>query len=253
MHLPGRLSSSTLGDLLGSLHRESTTGVLELRELRGPRGDHVLGRVHRVHLRGGLVAAVDTPLRVPPLGEILCRDGLAPGEAVRLLVSRIQAGDRRAAGEILSASGLASAEAIRAALRRQLRERVDALFGIEDATIGFHTARPLPHAVRVSPLAAAEFLHGRPRARDRGRTDPPRRRDDPPSSSVRPVVDDPRERARKLLGIPRGAALGDVRRAFRKLASALHPDLLGRAESQERERRAAQLAELSAAYHLLVA
>jgi hypothetical protein len=33
MHLPGRLSSSTLGDLLGSLHRERISGVVELREL----------------------------------------------------------------------------------------------------------------------------------------------------------------------------------------------------------------------------
>src|SRR5271170_3250094 len=135
MHLPGRLSTSTLGDLLGSLHRERITGVIELREIVGPRGRGVSGRLHRVHLRGGLVVAVDTAFPVPPLGEILCREGLCPGEAVRLLVTRIEAGDRRATGEILESAGLASAEAIRAALRAQLRERVDALFGVEDATI----------------------------------------------------------------------------------------------------------------------
>src|SRR5271165_5650253 len=122
MHLPRRLSTSTLGDLLGSLHREGITGLIELSEIRGPGGRSVPGRVHRIHLRGGLVVGVDTGLPVPPLGEILRREGLVPGAAVRLLMSRIEAGDRRAAGEILHSSGLASVEAIRAALRMQLRE-----------------------------------------------------------------------------------------------------------------------------------
>lgn len=252
MHLPRRLSTSTLGDLLGSLHREGITGLIELGEIRGPDGRSVPGRVHRIHLRGGLVVGVDTGLPVPPLGEILRREGLLPGEAVRLLMSRIEAGDRRAAGEILHSAGLASAEAIRAALRTQLRERVDALFGIEDATVGFHTARPLRHALRVAPLGPGEFLHGRPRGRDRGRAQP----DEVPSSQARPVAaasEDPCERARRLLGIPRGAGLGEVRRAFRKVAGAVHPDRLASAALEEQQRQAARFAELSAAYHLLVA
>jgi curved DNA-binding protein CbpA len=44
-----------------------------------------------------------------------------------------------------------------------------------------------------------------------------------------------------------------VRRAFRRLASALHPDRLASAALEERQRQAARFAELSAAYHLLVA
>ena len=250
MHLPGRLSTSTLGDLLGSLHRESITGVIELREIVGRGGRGVPGRLHRVHLRGGLVVAVDTAFRVPPLGEILCREGLAPGEAVRLLMTRIEAGDRRAAGEILQSSGLASAAAVRAGLRTQLCERVEALFGLEDATIGFRTARPLPHALQVTPLGPRDFLHGRPRVRTQSRPE----RDEPPPSRVRPVVvEDPCERARRLLGIPRGAGLGEVRRAFRKIAGSVHPDRLASAALEEQRRQAARFAELSAAYHLLVA
>jgi hypothetical protein len=250
MHLPRRLSTSTLGDLLGSLHRRGITGLIELGEIRGPGGRSVPGRIHRIHLRGGLVVSVDTELPVPPLGEMLCREGLVPGEAVRLLVTRIEAGDRRPAGEILHSSGLASAEAIRAALRAQLRERVEALFGVEDATVGFHTARPLPHALRVAPLGPGEFLHGRPRGRDRGRVD------EAPRSEARPVTgasEDPCERARRLLGIPRGAGLGEVRRAFRKVAGSVHPDRLASAALEEQKRQAARFAELSAAYHLLVA
>jgi hypothetical protein len=232
------------------LHRAGTNGVLELREIRGPRGASWPGRAHRVHLQGGLVAAVETALPVPPLGEILRRDRLASDQAVRALMDAIEEGDRRVAGEILRAGGLASEGAIRAALRSQLRERVNALFRIEEASIGFHTARPAPHVVRVT-LSAAEFLHGRPRARDRGqgRADHAAQHEEtpPPRSGVRPVVvDDARTRARRLLGLPEGAGLVEVRRAFRKLASALHPDRVGPGTEQ-------RFAELSAAYHLLVA
>ncbi len=200
MHLPGRLSTSTLGDLLGSLHRESITGVIELREIRSAFGRGVPGRLHRVHLRAGLVVAVETPLPVPP--------------------------------------------------RAELRARVDALFTLEDASVAFRTARPLPQALLAAPLGPGEFLHGRPRARDRVRAP----RDEAPRSSARPTAtDDPCERARRLLGIPPGAALGEVRRAFRKIAGSLHPDRLASAAAEEQRRQAARFAELSAAYHLLVA
>lgn len=204
MQLPGRLSASTLGDLLGALHRERVTGLLELSEIRGPRGRSVPGRVHRIHLRGGLVAAIESSLGA------------------------------------------------------DLRERLEALYAVEEATLAFRTARPL--AVEGPPmlLLPRDFLHGRPRARDRGRAGatPPNRPHEetpPPRSGVRPVAEDARDRARKLLGIAPGAPLGDVRRAFRRMAGALHPDRLGALAPDEQRRRAAQFAELSAAYHVLVA
>jgi len=206
MHLPGRLSASTLGDLLGALHREGVTGLLELSEVRGPRGGGVPGRLHHIHLRGGLVVAVDTAL---------------PGAG--------------------------------------LRGRLDAVFSLEEATVAFRTARPLSHAERVHPLAPSEFLHGRPRARDRGRPTGSgprvRERDDtpPPRSGVRAAADEARDRALSLLGLGSDAGDGEVRRAFRRLASALHPDRLGAAPPEERRRMVARFAELSAAYHLLVA
>lgn len=53
--LPRRLSATTLGDLLGSLHRARVTGTLELTEVRGVTA----GRAHKVHLREGLVVGVD--------------------------------------------------------------------------------------------------------------------------------------------------------------------------------------------------
>jgi hypothetical protein len=246
MHLPGRLSASTLGDLLGALHRARATGLLELSEIRGPRGRTVPGRIHSVHLREGLVVAVETPLPVAPLGEVLRRQGHIGAGAVRLLVGRIDAGDRRAAGEILAASGLATPDAVLAALRAQLAARVEALFALEEATIAFRTARPLGPAARVVPLGPGEFLRGRPRARDRGCEEEPR-------SEARPILDGARDRARSLLGLDRDAAADEVRRAFRRLASAIHPDRHATAPEDEQRQRAARLAELSAAYHLLVA
>lgn len=208
MQLPGRLSSTTLGDLLGTLHRERISGTIELCEIGSPAGRGVSGRVHRVHLRSGLVVAVDTTL---------------PGVT-----------------------------------HADVRRRLEALFALYDATIAFRTARPLPSSALAAPLGPAEFLHGRPRARDRrgkgaaspGRSAPRSGHDDPPPSAP---AEDPAEHARRLLGIPRGAALAEVRRAFRRMASALHPDRLASAALEERQRQAARFAELSAAYHLLVA
>lgn len=54
MQLPGRLRLTTLGDVLGALHRERATGVLELTECDGARA----GVTHRLHLVHGLVAEV---------------------------------------------------------------------------------------------------------------------------------------------------------------------------------------------------
>ncbi|APR78644.1 Hypothetical protein A7982_03991 [Minicystis rosea] len=209
--MPGRLAATTLGDLLGALHRERVTGLLELTEIRGPRGCTVPGRVHRIHLRMGLVAAVETPLAVP------------------------------------------------------VREALEAIFAVEDAAITFRTARPIAHAP-PSPLLPRDFLHGRPRARDRGRAaasprrEPPQasRREahdetPPPRSGVRVVQEDAKDRARRALGIALGADMNDVRRAFRRLAATLHPDRFSDASPVEQQKRALRFAELSAAYHLLVA
>lgn len=56
---------STLGDLLGALHRSRISGVLALRELRGITA----GRCHRIYLRAGLIVAVETlPAGSPSAG-----------------------------------------------------------------------------------------------------------------------------------------------------------------------------------------
>ncbi|MGK3994704.1 J domain-containing protein [Sorangium sp. So ce1024] len=265
MQLPSRLSTSTLGDLLGALYREKTTGLLELCELRTPSGSTVPGRQHRIQLFSGLVTAVETPLRVPRIGEILAQDGSAPGPSIQRLASLVAAHRGRRTGEVLVAAGLVPESAVERALRLQLRARLEALFSIEEATICFHTARPLAGSLRqTGPLSPSDFLHGRPRARDRHRraagagpargapsAAPPRGASGPGAPRAA-RVDEPRRRALAVLGLPEGATEIEIRRAFRRLAAVMHPDR-GGAQPGEHARRTARFAELSAAYHLLVA
>ena len=85
MQLPGRLRLTTLGDLLGSLHRACATGILELVEVEGVRS----GKSHRVYFDAGLVDDVDTSLSHPRLGEILARDGLLSMAALARVAQRL--------------------------------------------------------------------------------------------------------------------------------------------------------------------
>jgi hypothetical protein len=184
VNLSGRLRLTTLGDVLGAVYRDRTSGVLEVVETEGPYS----GRSHRIHFVDGLVQDVES-------------------------------------GPSSQASG-------------DVGTRLDALFLLADARLTFHVARPGRKQGR-RPLEPQEFLHGRARSRDK--TVQGRRRD--------PT----RARALATLGLPDGADRPAVLRAFRTLAVRLHPDRFPTATAEERAGLMRRFAEITAAYHALVA
>src|SRR5689334_11210166 len=137
MNLPGRLTRTTLGDLLGMLHRAGASGVLELVEPSGSRA----GKSHRVFLSGGLVDDVETDPEHPPLGELLAREGALDRDGLTTLLRRLVEAPERRAGEILIAERLANEALVSAALRWQLRSRLETVFRLSDGLVRFHVRR----------------------------------------------------------------------------------------------------------------
>lgn len=244
MQLPGRLRATTLGDLLGALHRSHASGALELSETSG--------RVHRVHLASGLVTAVELDRASASLGEILRRDGEVDEDVLRRSLLRALA-SRRLHGEVLVREFHLSPEIVDRALRRQLMLRLSVLEELGDAQICFRAAVPRPRgALLDAPLAKGDFLAGRRRARDRV---------DPPASSgafraapaYAPSWDPARASAFRALGLPFGAEADEVKRAYRRLVRSYHPDLHPDASHEERRSMETRFAEVTAAYRSLVA
>ncbi|MGH7438994.1 MAG: DUF4388 domain-containing protein, partial [Polyangiaceae bacterium] len=179
MNFPGRLRSTTLGDLLGTLHRASSTGTLELTEDRG--------RTHRVFLSAGLVVAVEIDGASPSLSEILRAERAAGDDVLRRSFLRANA-SRRLHGQVLVDEFCLSPEVVGSALRRQLLWRLGVLERLSDARVAFRVALRAPaSAAQLAPLEPREFLHGRRRLRERV-----------PGHSAAPS---PRDGAWRILGI----------------------------------------------------
>ena len=251
MQLPGRLRLTTLGDLLGSLHRAAASGTLELVEVEGARA----GRSHRVFFAGGLIDDVDTSLDCPRLGEILAREGSLSMSGLARVARRLLEQPSKRVGEILVEEGLGTADRVAAALRQQRAARLEALYSLSEALIRFHVPRPRA-GFRPAPLLPREFLHGRPRARNRARPRGHERFNFRPAPRVQPPlprIDASELAASRALGVDASAGASDVQRAFRKLAAEWHPDRFPHASPSEKARLLSQFAKLSAAYHLLMA
>ncbi len=245
MKLPGRLRLTTLGDVLGAVHRAGASGVLELTEDRGA--------THRVFWADGMITQIDTDLSRQRLGELLAGQGFLGARGLARLARRLLEAPRQRAGEILVEEGFVSPDLVSAGLRRQLRQKLEALFELRDAQLTFRI--PRPHAHERMPLSPGEFLHGRPRARPRARYAAAQERASNGSSGSQAhggrVPHGSRTRAYATLGLLPGADRATIQQAFRRLALNLHPDRFPNAEPSERARLLSRFAELSAAYHAL--
>lgn len=240
MQLPGHLGLTTLGDLLGTLYRAAASGTLELVEDRGVTA----GRTHRIALHRGLVSEIDTPLSVARLGEILQQEGFVTRDTLKTCAKEAEGSRLMTIGQSLLRAGAVSQEALSAALRYQLRTRLDRLFGIKEAKVRFRVPRPRTHQESDPPLSPHEFLSGRPRARTR------RRRS---TEELRALRADPRRvRAFGTLGLSPDAGRLQIHRAFRTLAAQNHPDRHPEASEGERQQLMQRFAALSAAYHVLL-
>ncbi len=226
MILPGRLSSTTLGDILGALYRERADGALELIE---PSGRGQSERRHCIRLSRGLVHQIDTPLGVPRLGDLLRARGVLKTDR---LGEAAPSGGPVPFGRTLVNAALVSPEVVCVALRTQLRGRLEALFQISQAQVRFHVARQArTEGVRLIPLVPSEFLRDRPRFRDGQTADP--------TQAVSEATD----------ALPSAGVATQQR--FRLLARELHPDRFPHATPEERAIASQRFSKLSAEYHRL--
>lgn len=201
LELPSCLSRSTLGDVLGRLHRAGLSGVLQVV---------AASETHEIELQKGLVVRVSVADDSPRLGETLRR--LAPDarhfdRALRMALARAR--DERPIGERLLAVGAATRVAVGQALQELHHDRLNALFAIDRGQLRFRLLhRPTVSALVLGP---ALFLHHRTRHRDRF----PLRK---AAFGVEVT------RAYAVLGLAPGADLTKVKTAFRRLAIERHPD-----------------------------
>ena len=99
---------------------------------------------------------------------------------------------------------------------------------------------------RARPLEPHEFLHGRRRRRER---EP--RAEPSPGPAPGAKVGDPK--AWNTLGLPPGSGLTEIKRAYRRLARTVHPDLHPGASDDERLDLQRRFVALTDAYRSLVA
>lgn len=142
-------------------------------------------------------------------------------------------------------SGHLASDDVDAMSREDVKRRLEAIFCLADAELGFHVVSRRPRSVLPEPLAPDEFLRGRPRKRDLASAQL--------SASPPDARAIERRRALATLGLAPQATEAEVHRAFKTLAVRVHPDRHPAAEPHERDALSAHFTRLAQAYHLLVA
>jgi hypothetical protein len=228
VHLPSCLSSSTLGDVLGTLHRKRLSGVLQIE---------VAAKTHEIELQKGFVVRVHLADASARLGERLsCNmaDGRQFERALRLALARSR--DERPLGERLLATHAAPASAVAQALQELHQSRLDVLFNVRSARLHFRVAyRPLASAMVLGP---AVFLHQRRRYRER-------------SKPAERLMCAELRRAYGVLGLAPGEGLSSVKAAWRTRALLLHPDKFVAQGPRAVEQATRRFCECASSYRLL--
>jgi len=238
MFLPGRLNSTTLGDVLGGLHRTKACGELELIGNDTPyRGCH-----HWITMRDGLVCDVRTVFPVPAIGEVLVQQGILSDQQHQQFIQCLPGNRFAKAGELLVRCGFATPDDVSRGLYRQSRLRLEPLFALRDAELRFHPLRTPTPSPRLTPDA---FLHGRERARNKAQTlEVSKREHTAEANALR--------HAYQILGLPPNASHNLVRSTFRNLALHDHPDIHTR-RSDPQHHPAPRFATLVSAYQTILA
>jgi hypothetical protein len=246
--LPGRLSTTTLGDLLGVCFRAHISGILELTEDAGP----VAGRAHRLRFDAGLIQGIESPLGAPPLGELLVNVGSLTRHQHFELLLRLQGMPDKSTGQWLAEFHWVEPDTLRRVVQQQLSDRLTALFTLPDARVAYRIGRTLAHrAVEAQPLPPEIFLHGRPRSRDRNAK--------PPATSARQcphhdlgLRDSARVHALLSLGLTPQSGTGDVKKAFHRMVSRLHPDRHVSAPPSQQDAARRRFVQIVNAYNTLM-
>jgi hypothetical protein len=139
VELPGSLERSTLGDVLGALHRDGVSGALRLEEV-GADGS----RQHVIYWHEGLIHHIESEAT-----------GSSTLPTARSPIER---------------SWLSEPTGPHAGELNDRLAKLEALFGLTRARISFRVMGRKPRS--REPLGPKEFLHGRQRLRDADATTP---------------------------------------------------------------------------------
>ncbi len=236
MDLPSRLRTTTLGDVLGTLHRGGATGRLDLTDDRAD--------THHVYLLDGGVVAVQLGRAANSLYTVLRESGAVDGHVLQRSLLVALAG-RRLHGEVLVREFRIAKEIVDRAVRRQIIDRLSWIESLGDAQITFAVAiRPPRGALLEAPLLKEEFLAGR--TRTRGASTPRER-----AHANIPPMENARVRALAALGLGPHAAPHEIRAKYREIVRACHPDLHPHGPDAEQRARSQRLQVAAEAYRAL--